>query len=50
MLCCCREKIGWLINSICAIIFTVIIIIVVTRYHSYYGWNVQYNTNRTSPY
>jgi len=45
-----REKIGWLINSICAIIFTVIIIIVVTRYHSYYGWNVQYNTNRTSPY
>ena len=32
----CREKLGWLVNSAAAVIFTIVLIIVLTRYH--YNW------------
>lgn len=34
--CWCREKLGWLVNSAAAVIFTIVLIIVLTRYH--YNW------------
>ena len=36
----CREKIGWILNSICAIIFAVLVIILLTHYrYAYNGYN-----------
>lgn len=32
----CREKLGWLVNSAAAVIFTIVLIVVLTRYH--YNW------------
>ena len=31
----CREKLGWLINSAAAVVFTIILIIVLCRYRYY---------------
>ena len=37
VLCPCREKLGWLINSAAAVVFTIILIIVLCRYRYYYN-------------
>ena len=37
LLCCCREKRGWLINSVCGVICTIIVIFAVTDKHDPYG-------------
>ena len=37
MLGLCREKLGWLINSAAAVVFTIILIIVLCRYRYYYN-------------
>ena len=44
VLCQCREKLGWLINSAAAVVFTIILIIVLCRYRYYY------NSNSYTPY
>lgn len=33
----CREKLGWLVNSAAAVVFTIVLIVVLTRAH-YGGW------------
>lgn len=38
----CREKLGWLINSVASVVFVILVIIVFAKYHhtwstSYYG-------------
>ena len=37
VMCQCREKLGWLINSAAAVVFTIILIIVLCRYRYYYN-------------
>ncbi len=37
-----REKLGWLINSVAAVCFTILVIIVLAKFHYRWGYNYGY--------